>query len=152
MKLFFSLLITLAVGAIAGMATSASILNWYVHLNKPWFNPPNIIFGPVWTVLYILMGIALYLIWRLPVSAERNRAMLLFFVQLVLNFAWSFIFFSLHQIGWALVDIICLSISIIATIYSFFSLSKKAGWLLLPYIVWVIFATILNFSIWQLNK
>lgn len=152
MKLFFSLLITLAVGAIAGMATASSILNWYVYLNKPWFNPPNWIFGPVWTVLYILMGIALYLIWRLPVSAERNRAMLLFFVQLLLNFAWSFIFFSFHQIGWALVNIICLGISIIATIYSFFLLSKKASWLLLPYIVWVSFATILNFSIWQLNK
>ena len=151
MKLFFSLIITLAVGGIAGFATATSIGTWYAQLNKPSFNPPNSLFAPVWTILYILMGIALYLIWKQPASAKRNAPMLLFFIQLFLNFLWSFIFFNMHQIGWALADIILLWIFILLTMRAFAPLSKAAGWLLFPYFLWVTFASVLNFSILQLN-
>lgn len=151
MKLFYSLLITLAVGGIAGFATATAIGTWYAHLNKPSFNPPNFVFAPVWTMLYIFMGIALYLVWKLSASAVRNRAMVVFFVQLLLNFFWSLIFFNMHQTGWALIDIILLWLSILLTMRAFAPLSKTAGWLLFPYFLWVSFASVLNFSIWQLN-
>ena len=152
MKLFFSLLITLAVGGIAGYYTASSIGTWYAGLNKPSFNPPNWIFGPVWTILYILMGIALYYVWSLPVSKSRNIALIIFFVQLALNFIWSIIFFNLHQMGWAFIDIILLLCFIAATMFLFNQLSKPAAWLLLPYLLWVSFALVLNFALWQLNK
>lgn len=152
MKLVFSVLITLGVGAIAGFATVHSIDTWYVGLNKPSFNPPNWLFGPVWTFLYILMGIALYLIWKLPVSKSRNPALAFFFVQLLLNFLWSFIFFYFHAIAFALFDIIILWVMILLTIILFSRLNKTAGWLLVPYISWVSFATILNIYIFNLNN
>lgn len=151
MKLFYSLLITLAVGGIAGFATATAIGTWYVYLNKPSFNPPNFVFAPVWTMLYIFMGIALYLVWKLPASAAKNRAMVVFFVQLLLNFFWSLIFFNMHQTGWALVDIILLWLSILLTMRAFAPLSKTAGWLLFPYFLWVSFASVLNYFIWHLN-
>ena len=151
MKLFLSLVITLAVGGIAGFATATAISTWYVHLNKPSFNPPNVVFAPVWAMLYIFMGIALYLVWKLPASTARNIAMRIFFVQLLLNFIWSIIFFNMHQLGWALIDIILLWLFIFLTMRTFVPLSKPAGWLLFPYFLWVSFASVLNFSIWQLN-
>lgn len=151
MKLFLSLLITLAVGGIAGFATATSIDTWYSFLNKPSFNPPNQLFAPVWTVLYIMMGIALYLIWKLPASAQRNTAMAVFFIQLLLNFLWSLIFFNMHRVGLALTDIVLLLLLIILTIIFFKPLSKTAAWLLLPYLLWVSFATVLNYAIWHLN-
>lgn len=151
MKLFVSLFITLAVGGIAGFATAASIDTWYSFLNKPSFNPPDWLFAPVWTVLYILMGVALYLIWKLPASAQRNSAMAVFFTQLLLNFLWSLIFFNMHRTGLALTDIVVLLLLIIATILCFKPLSKTAAWLLVPYLLWVSFATVLNYAIWHLN-
>ena len=151
MKLFLSLLITLAVGGVAGFAPANAIDTWYLHLNKPSFNPPNWIFAPVWTLLYIMMGIALYLIWKLPKSPVRNRAMILFFIQLTLNFFWSLIFFNLHQTGLAFVEIVALWLAILLTMRAFAPLSKPSGWLLFPYLLWVSFASVLNFSIWQLN-
>ena len=151
MKLFLSLTITLAVGGIAGFATATAIDTWYIYLNKPSFNPPNSLFAPVWTILYILMGIALFLVWKLPKSNLRNRAMTIFFIQLALNFLWSFIFFNMHQVGWALIDILLLWIAIILTMFAFAPLSKTACWLLLPYLLWVSFASVLNYSIWHLN-
>lgn len=150
-KLILSLIITLAVGAIAGIATSRNVATWYPELNKPSFNPPNAVFAPVWTVLYIFMGISLYLIWRLPASNTRNSAMRLFFVQLALNFIWSFLFFEWHLIGWALVDIILLLLLIIICIAGFSRINKVAGWLFVPYLAWVSFATALNFAIYRLN-
>ncbi len=152
MKLFLSLLITLAVGGVAGFATASAIGTWYATLNKPYFNPPNWLFAPVWTLLYILMGIALYLIWRLPAAQVRKKAMMLFFAQLALNFAWSFIFFTFHQIGFAFVEIVLLWLVILITINQFAKLQKTAALLLLPYILWVSFAAVLNGSIWFLNK
>jgi tryptophan-rich sensory protein len=151
MKLFLSLLITLAVGGVAGFATASAIGTWYATLNKPFFNPPNWLFAPVWTLLYILMGIALYLVWRLPAQLRKN-AMILFFAQLALNFAWSFIFFTFHQIGIAFVEIVLLWLVILMTINQFAKLQKTAALLLVPYILWVSFAAVLNGSLWFLNK
>ncbi len=151
MKLFFSLIITLAVGGIAGFSTATAIDTWYVYLNKPSFNPPNWIFAPVWTILYIMMGIALCLIWKLPASPKRNTAMVVFFIQLLLNFLWSLIFFNKHEIGYALIDIVLLLLMILITIFYFRPLSKSAALMLVPYLLWVSFATVLNYSIWFLN-
>ena len=152
MKLLFAVLITLGVGAIAGFATVQSIDTWYAALNKPSFNPPNWLFGPVWTFLYILMGIALFLIWKLPVSKNRNTAIGFFFFQLLLNFLWSFLFFYFHLIAVTLFDIIILWVMIFLTIILFSRLNKTASWLLVPYISWVSFATILNIYVFNLNN
>ena len=127
MKLLYSLVITVGVGAIAGFATASNIGGWYATLSKPGFNPPNWIFGPVWTLLYILMGIALFLIWKQPASLYRSNSLWLFFIQLFLNFVWSFLFFYFHKIGLALVDIAALWIFIILTIFSFSQTQQKGS-------------------------
>jgi translocator protein len=150
-KLILALVITLSVGGIAGYATANAIGGWYATLVKPSFNPPNNIFAPVWTLLYIMMGIALYLIWKQPVSKKRNMALLFFGIQLFLNFWWSILFFNYHQLGWAFVEIIAMWVFIIVTIFAFAPLSKTAAWLLVPYVSWVSFASILNYAIWRLN-
>lgn len=152
MKFIISLLLPLAVGGISGFFTVKAIPGWYAQLNKPWFNPPNWIFSPVWTSLYIMMGIALWLVWKSDAPQKlKQRAIYLFAAQLVLNFFWSLIFFNLHQIGWALVEIVAMWATILLTIFAFAKVNKLAAWLLVPYISWVSFATILNYSIWQLN-
>jgi tryptophan-rich sensory protein len=142
----------LLVAAVAGYATSTNISNWYVYLNKPWFNPPNSIFGPVWTVLYLLMGISLFLIWKTTATRARSRALRIFLIQLGLNFAWSFIFFYSRQPGWAFVEIILLWGSIIYMIFLFNGINRVAAYLQVPYLLWVTFAACLNFSIWYLNR
>lgn len=152
MKYLYAIAITLITGAVAGIVTASEVGSWYAALQKPSFNPPNYLFGPVWTALYILMGIALALVWRKPASPSRNRAMKFFFAQLLLNFLWSFIFFYFHLTGWALVEIIILWVFIFITIILFYGQSKAAAWLMVPYILWVSFATVLNTAIWQLNK
>lgn len=152
MKLIVSLLITLSIGFSGSFFTRPEIEGWYAGLSKPWFNPPNWLFGPVWTTLYVMMGIALWLVWKSQAAIQVKRtAILLFALQLLLNFSWSLIFFNLHQIGWALVEIVLLWIFILLTILWFAKIDKKAAWLLVPYISWVSFATILNFYIWKLN-
>ena len=152
MKFIISLLIPLAVGGISGFFTTKAIPGWYAQLNKPWFNPPNWLFSPVWTSLYIMMGIALWLVWKSDApQILKRRAIYLFAAQLVLNFFWSLIFFNLHQIGWALVEIVAMWGMILLSIVAFAKINKAAAWLLVPYISWVSFATILNYSIWQLN-
>ncbi|MBK7556914.1 MAG: tryptophan-rich sensory protein [Chitinophagaceae bacterium] len=152
MKLFISILVPLLVGAVAGLFTSSGVNGWYAVANKPWFNPPNWIFAPVWTLLYILMGIAFFLVWK--ASADKNvkqTAMILFSIQLVINFFWSFIFFKLQQPGWAFAEIIFMWVMILLTILWFGKISAMAAWLLVPYICWVSFASVLNYSIWKLN-
>lgn len=152
MKLFISILIPLLVGAIAGLFTSSGVNGWYALANKPWFNPPNWIFAPMWTLLYILMGIAFFLVWRS--SADKNikqTAMILFSIQLAINFFWSFIFFKLQQPGWAFAEIILMWVMILLTIIWFGKISAAAAWLMVPYICWVSFASVLNYSIWKLN-
>jgi tryptophan-rich sensory protein len=146
-----SLIIPLAVGGISGYFTVSAIPGWYQTIQKPSWNPPNWVFGPVWTTLYALMGIAMYLIWTQPLSEQRQRALHLNAAQLILNFFWSLIFFNLHAIGWALIEIIILWVLIVRTMFAFDRVYKPAAWLLLPYIVWVTFATILNGTIWWLN-
>jgi translocator protein len=141
----------LIVGSISGIATSGNITTWYAALNKPVFNPPNYLFGPVWTILYILMGISLFLIWKSPSGDARNYALAIFGLQLVLNFTWSFIFFHFKQAGWAFVEIIMVWISVLAMIIIFHRVSKTAAFLQIPYLLWVSFASVLNGFIWWLN-
>ncbi len=140
------------VGILGGLFTAPAIKEWYIFLNKPAFSPPNWIFGPVWTVLYFLMGVAAYLIWIKSDSRKKIKTALNFFLaQLVFNFLWSLLFFGLHSPLLALVDIVILWQLIVVTMVSFYPLSKTAAYLLLPYLVWVSFATILNASIVILN-
>lgn len=151
-KLVTAVSLTVVLGAVGGLVTSPEIPTWYAGLTKPSFNPPNWLFGPVWTTLYILMGISCYLIWKQPASSARNKALYLFIVQFALNFCWSFIFFGMHETGWALAEMMVLWITILITIVAFAKFSKTAAWLLVPYISWVSFAMLLNGAIWRLNS
>jgi len=149
-KLIVSIAIPLIAAGIGSFFTTKSIPNWYAALQKPAFNPPNWIFGPVWTILFIMMGIALYLVWT---SGKANNAALwIFGIQLGLNVLWSILFFGMQSPLWAFVDIIALWLAILATIISFYSVSAIASYLLIPYILWVSFATILNWKIMVLNS
>jgi tryptophan-rich sensory protein len=151
-KLIIAIAIPLLIGLSGGAFTAAEIPYWYAGLIKPSWNPPNWLFGPVWTTLYVLMGIALYLVWKSEaVQAVKQTAFILFAVQLTLNFFWSIIFFNQHQIGWAMAEIIVLWVFILLTIFSFSKINNTAAWLLVPYISWVSFAAILNYTIWSLN-
>jgi benzodiazapine receptor len=147
-----SLIITLAIAAVASLFTIPQIPHWYSTLNKPSFNPPNQLFGPVWAVLYIMIATSAYLVWqKRDGSAMYHNARLVYFVQLLLNFSWSIIFFGLHQILIALVVIVLLWISIMVTMAYFIKFRRAAFWLLLPYLLWVSFAGVLNFAIYLLN-
>ncbi len=152
-KFTFAIILCESVGIFSGLLASASNNVWFYNLNKPTWNPPAFLFAPVWTTLYLLMGISLWLIWKNK-AAEINKRnqYLLFALQLFLNFWWSIIFFKFHSPAFALLDIILMDVIIISTIVSFSKFSKPAAWLLVPYIAWVSFATILNFTIWNLNK
>jgi tryptophan-rich sensory protein len=153
MKFIICLLIPILVGGTAGFFTTSEIPGWYSTIQKPSFNPPNWIFGPVWTTLYILMGIASWFVLKSKVpDAQKQTALILYGVQLILTFFWSFIFFKQHQLGWAFAEILLLWLSIFITIILFSRIHEGAAWLLVPYISWVSFASILNFYIWQLNK
>jgi tryptophan-rich sensory protein len=121
---------------------------WYAALQKPSWNPPAWLFGPAWTLLYTLMAVAAWLVWK---RVGFTRPLGFYFVQLALNAAWTPIFFGAHQLGWALVEIVAMWIAILATLLSFRRVSKKAGWLFVPYLAWVSFATVLNFTLWKLN-
>ncbi len=152
MRFVLAVALPLAVGGIAGFFTSASVKGWFTTIEKPSFNPPSWIFAPVWTLLYIMMGIAFYLVWTKAASGRtKQTAMIFYFAQLFFNFCWSFLFFYAEKPGWALVDIVVLWVLIALTIYWFGKVYKPAAWLLVPYILWVSFAMALNFAIWQLN-
>lgn len=152
-KLVISILLPVATGAVSGLFTVTGTGSWYQAISKPSWNPPGWIFGPVWTTLYVMMGIALYLVWKAETPAgAKKKAMILFAIQLFLNFLWSFIFFNQQEIGWALAEIILLWIFILFTIFAFGRINKTAAWLLVPYISWVSFAGILTYSIWKLNQ
>lgn len=152
LTLIICLLIPLVTGSLSGLANVGSLNEWYVQLNKPSFNPPGYLFGPVWTVLYLLMGVSLYLVWKSPDTKLRDYALIAFGIQMVLNFAWSFIFFYFHQPGWALVDIIALWFSILIMTLVFYRISPISSLIQIPYLLWVSFASVLNASIWLLNK
>lgn len=152
-KLVISIAIPVAIGATAGFFTVTGVGSWYQAINKPSWNPPGWVFGPVWTMLYIMMGVSLYLVWKSGNSIHLKRTAIgLFAVQLILNFFWSFIFFDQQQPGWAFVEIIAMWVFIFLTIFAFAKVNKTAAWLLVPYISWVSFATILNYTIWKLNN
>lgn len=155
LKSFLGLLFFVAVvAAAAGLgswATMPEINGWYRTLNKPTWNPPNSIFGPVWTTLYLMMAVAAWMVWKNNSWKRAALPLVLFSIQLLLNIAWSWIFFAWHQLGWAVVDIFLLWLAIAATILSFSRHSKIAAWLLIPYLAWVTFASLLNLSIWRMN-
>jgi len=144
--------VSYAVAALGSLFTASSVNTWYAHLQKPSINPPNWIFGPVWSTLYLLMAVSAWLVWRSAGWTDGRAALTLFFVQLGLNLLWSAVFFGLRQPGLALLEIMFLLASIIATAVAYFPLSRLAFWLMLPYVTWVSFACVLNFKIWQLNR
>lgn len=154
---FILLIISIGVcflaGAIGSVFTVSAIPTWYAALQKPAFSPPNWIFGPVWTGLYLLMGLSLYLVWSSHGKSKEKRVSLqLFFIQLMLNVLWSVVFFGFRSIFYAFVVILFLWLMILMTSLSFMKVSKVAGWLFLPYLLWVSFALLLNFSILILNS
>ena len=138
--------------AAAGVGSRFSPGDWYANLAKPAFNPPAWVFAPVWTLLYLTMGIAAWLVWRQRRVARVTPALALFLVQLALNAAWSWLFFGRHYIGWALVDLVALWLAIGATIPVFWTHRPLAGFLMIPYFLWVSFAALLNFQLWRLNS
>ncbi len=151
-KLIVFILICQGAGAIGALFTSPAISNWYTTIQKPSFNPPNWIFAPVWTLLFLLMGISLYFVWSKGWEDKKIKiAVFIFGVQLALNIFWSFLFFDLQSPLYAFIEIFILWLAILLTIISFYKISKIAAYLLLPYILWVSFASLLNFSILIIN-
>jgi tryptophan-rich sensory protein len=147
-----SILIPLVIGYIGAFVTLPQISTWYSSLSKPWWSPPNWLFGPIWTTLYLLMGIALFLVWREGLHRRDVRfAILIFGVQLVINLLWSVVFFSFHALFGSFILVMLLWLAILANIIAFLIISKWAGLLLVPYIVWVSIASYLNYSVYLLN-
>ena len=148
------LMTCLVVGYLSGMVTRDSITTWYPTLFKPSFNPPNWIFAPVWTILYIMMGVAGGMVWnRMEQDAENvKKAFMFFIIQLALNAIWSLLFFYLHNPFLSLIEIVLLWLLIFETYTQFKKIDKVAGMLLVPYLAWVSFAMVLNGSIWWLNR
>lgn len=151
LKLIIAILLPMLVGGVSGFLTANSITDWYTTLKQPSFNPPNWVFGPVWTTLYLIMGISLYRIWCLPISEERNKAIKIFALQMTLNFFWSLIFFKWHLIGLALVEILVMWLMIAVMIHQFKKLDAASGYMNIPYLLWVSFASVLNVAYFILN-
>lgn len=142
----------MALGFLSGFSTFDSIEGWYATLKKPSFNPPNWIFGPVWTMLYLMMGIAAGLVWNLGFDRNGVKAALsIFAIQFALNLAWTPVFFGMHQLFPALIIIVALWIGILWCLIRFLKLRSVSGLLMIPYLLWVTFATVLNASLWRLN-
>ncbi|MFH1074375.1 MAG: TspO/MBR family protein [Candidatus Firestonebacteria bacterium] len=153
LKLSASIVICELIGSLGAIFTMPAVRSWYMEINKPSFNPPNWIFGPVWTALYLLMGIAFFLIWKKGLNNNKvKNAAVVFLVQLIVNFLWSVIFFGGRSYIGGLITIAILWLLILANITMFYRISKPAGLILLPYILWVSFASILNYYIYILNK
>ncbi len=153
-RIILVVVVCLAIGYMSGTVTRSAITTWYPTLIKPSFNPPNWIFAPVWSLLYVMMGVAAGLVWN---SIESNKevvkkALLFFIIQLALNALWSYLFFGLHNPMLAGLEIIILWLMIYETYIQFGKISRLAGYLLIPYLLWVSFATVLNGSIWWLNR
>jgi len=154
---WFGLAVSVIICELVGIGGSAftvkSIPTWYAQLNKPLFSPPNWLFGPVWTLLYAIQGIAAYLIYqKIPTNPQAKTALGLFVVQLILNAIWTPLFFVAHNIKLAFFEIVLMWISILLSTIWFFRADETAGWLMLPYLAWVTFASVLNYSLWRLNK
>ena len=151
LKLIPSLLISFTAAGIGTLATTPNIPTWYAGLNKPFFSPPNWLFGPVWTLLYICIGISLWLVWTCETKKSKSSAYYLFGAQLILNAAWSLVFFGLHQPWLGVVTILALDGAVILTMRAFKPFSPRAAQLLVPYLAWISFATCLNLGIALLN-
>lgn len=155
-KLIISILICLGAALLGSAFTTPSIATWYAFLEKPSFSPPNWLFAPAWTILFIMMGVALSLIWqkgfKKNTTLKTKQAIIIFFIQLALNVAWSFFFFHYHSPFLAFVDIIILWLFILLTLIKFWRINKIAGGLLIPYLVWVTFASFLNYAVYKLNS
>ncbi|MFH1828774.1 MAG: TspO/MBR family protein [Nanoarchaeota archaeon] len=147
-KLIISIVLPFLASAIGSLFTASSVSSWYTTLIKPSFNPPSWVFGPVWTILYLLMGVSLYLVW---IKKFDKNAFTFFGIQLVLNALWSILFFGLKSPLFAFIEIVFLWIAILITIIYFYKINKISAYLLIPYILWVSFAAILNFAIFILN-
>jgi benzodiazapine receptor len=143
-------LICVGIVSLVGGAASANAADEYAQLNQPSWAPPSWLFGPVWGVLYVLMAVAAWLVWRAE-PTFRSRAIQFYAVQLLLNLAWSPLFFGAEQRGWALLDIVVLDVLVAATVVAFWSRNRLAALLLTPYLAWSLFATALNYSVWSLN-
>ena len=141
----------LSVSAIGGAVTATSVGDWYAALEKPAFNPPDWVFAPVWTVLYLMMAVAGWRVWRRAGFRGARIALALFAAQLALNLAWSLLFFGLRRIDLALVEIVVLLAVILSTTVVFWRIDRLAGWLFVPYAAWVAYAVVLNGSLWELN-
>ncbi len=149
--LILFLFVCLGIGAIGSWVTAGSVNSWYPTLRKPSFNPPNWVFAPVWTTLYVLMAIAAWCIWRRTEGSTLRSALLLFGLQLALNLGWSVAFFGFRSIGGAMIVIVALDVSVLAVAGIFGRLDRLAAWLLAPYLLWIFFATALNVALWRLN-
>lgn len=154
-KIIIALFLPFLAGSIGSLATAPSIPTWYASLNKPSFSPPNWVFGPAWTTLYLLMGISFYRAWTAKPAPENSnaqkRTLALFLIHLALNALWSVAFFGWRSPALGLAVITALIITLLIIIKRFFSLDKPAAYLLIPYLAWISFAALLNFSIWYLN-
>jgi len=143
--------ICFAVAGVSGLWTASEVPGWYRTLSRPAIAPPDWVFGPAWTLLYALMAIAAWLVWESAPSPLRTGGLILFLVQLILNFAWSLIFFRQHAIGAALMEVVVLWVAIGVTTLVFSRVSPAAAWLMAPYLAWVTFAAVLNATFWRLN-
>jgi len=150
-KLILSILLPLALGMLGSVFTSSSLSDWYANLVKPDFSPSNWLFAPAWTALYILMGLSFYYIWKMGYSRKTKLAFHIYFIQLFLNLLWSFLFFGLRNPLLGLVEIVMLWFVIAANILLFYGLNKNSAYLLVPYILWVSFASVLNYYMFILN-
>ena len=150
--LLFCLVLPLAIGGLSGYLTVSGLSGWYTTLIKPSFNPPNFVFGPVWTLLYLLMGVSLYMIWSETQHPDRGTALIIFGAQIFLNFWWSILFFQMESPLLALIEIVLLWLSILYMIIRFSRIRPLAGYLQIPYLLWVSFASLLTASIWWLNR
>ncbi len=143
--------VCLMVGAIGSLSTASSVDGWYRDLAKPSFNPPDWVFGPIWTVLYVMMGIAAWRVWRAVGLVGGKVPLRLFATQLLLNLLWTFLFFGLRSPAVAFFEILLLAVGIVATIVAFRQIDKWAELLMVPYLLWILFASVLNGAIWYLN-
>ena len=152
MRLLFCLLLPLMIGGFSGYLSASGVNDWYLTINKPSFNPPSWVFGPVWTTLYLVMGYSLYLVLKTEPSQTRTLVISLFAVQITLNFLWSLIFFRWHMMGLAFVEIVILWLCILLMALKMHQISSLAAWLQVPYLLWVGFASVLSGSLWWLNR
>ena len=150
MRLTLCIVVCVGAGWLGSLLTRPALMTWYEGLSKPDWTPPNWLFAPVWTIMYVAMAIAAWLVWRR--SGLAAVPMQLFLLQLLLNVAWSAVFFRFRSPGWAFLEIVALWCAILFTAIAFGRAAPVAGWLMIPYLVWVSYAAALNFAIWRLNS